>query len=47
MIQTGDPTGTGRGGKSYFGEPFEDECKASISRTFNISSLPYKKILLK
>lgn len=25
MIQGGDPTGTGRGGKSYFGAPFEDE----------------------
>ncbi|KAK1921557.1 peptidyl-prolyl cis-trans isomerase-like 2 [Papiliotrema laurentii] len=25
MIQGGDPTGTGRGGKSYWGEPFRDE----------------------
>ncbi len=25
MIQGGDPTGTGRGGESYFGHPFEDE----------------------
>ncbi|GFI61465.1 putative peptidyl-prolyl cis-trans isomerase [Clostridiales bacterium] len=25
MIQGGDPTGTGRGGESAFGEPFEDE----------------------
>lgn len=25
MVQTGDPTGTGRGGKSAFGAPFEDE----------------------
>lgn len=25
MLQSGDPTGTGRGGESAFGEPFEDE----------------------
>jgi peptidyl-prolyl cis-trans isomerase B (cyclophilin B) len=25
MIQGGDPTGTGRGGQSIYGEPFEDE----------------------
>jgi peptidylprolyl isomerase len=25
MIQTGDPTGTGRGGRSIWGGPFEDE----------------------
>lgn len=25
MIQGGDPTGTGRGGESFFGKPFEDE----------------------
>ena len=24
-MQGGDPTGTGRGGKSYWGEPFRDE----------------------
>ncbi len=26
MIQGGDPTGTGRGGESIWGEGFEDEC---------------------
>ncbi|MCB1106760.1 MAG: peptidylprolyl isomerase [Chlamydiia bacterium] len=26
MIQGGDPTGTGRGGESVWGKPFEDEC---------------------
>lgn len=25
MLQTGDPTGTGSGGESIYGEPFEDE----------------------
>lgn len=25
VIQTGDSTGTGKGGRSYFGKPFEDE----------------------
>lgn len=26
MIQGGDPTGTGMGGESIWGKPFEDEC---------------------
>jgi peptidylprolyl isomerase len=30
MIQGGDPTGTGRGGESIWGKPFEDEFKAGI-----------------
>ena len=30
MIQTGDPTGTGRGGSSIWGEPFEDEVTADV-----------------
>lgn len=25
IIQTGDPTGTGHGGESFYGEPFQDE----------------------
>jgi peptidyl-prolyl cis-trans isomerase-like 2 len=25
MVQTGDPTGTGMGGQSYWGTPFRDE----------------------
>lgn len=29
MIQGGDPTGTGRGGESFFGKPFEDEFTSS------------------
>lgn len=30
MIQGGDPTGTGRGGESIWGKPFEDEFKAGV-----------------
>ncbi len=30
MIQGGDPTGTGRGGESIWGRPFEDECHADL-----------------
>ncbi|MFA6320907.1 MAG: peptidylprolyl isomerase [Candidatus Omnitrophota bacterium] len=33
MIQGGDPTGTGRGGESIWGKPFEDEFKKGV--TFN------------
>jgi len=30
MIQGGDPTGTGRGGQSLYGTPFEDEFKPNV-----------------
>ena len=30
MIQGGDPTGTGRGGESAFGKPFEDEVTPAV-----------------
>ncbi|MBN3040630.1 MAG: peptidylprolyl isomerase [Candidatus Omnitrophica bacterium] len=30
MIQGGDPTGTGMGGSSIWGEPFEDEVSTSL-----------------
>lgn len=31
MIQGGDPTGTGRGGESIWGHPFEDECSPELT----------------
>ena len=37
MIQGGDPTGTGRGGSSIWGKPFEDEFKKEA--TFNRKGL--------
>lgn len=33
MLQTGDPTGTGRGGSSIYGEKFEDEINPSLKHT--------------
>jgi len=30
MVQCGDPTGTGRGGQSIWGRPFEDEVKPEV-----------------
>jgi peptidylprolyl isomerase len=37
MIQGGDPTGTGRGGQSIYGQPFEDEFKPNVM--FNKSGI--------
>lgn len=33
MIQGGDPTGTGRGGESFYGRPFEDEIVDTLKHT--------------
>ena len=30
MVQTGDPTNTGKGGKSIWGDKFSDEIKVGI-----------------
>ena len=30
IVQGGDPTGTGKGGESIFGAPFEDEIRESM-----------------
>jgi len=34
MLQGGDPTGTGRGGESIWGKPFEDEYNVRNARAF-------------
>ncbi len=31
MIQGGDPTGTGRGGESFWGKPFDDEVSSIVT----------------
>lgn len=33
MVQSGDPTGTGRGGSSIYGEKFEDEISPLLKHT--------------
>ncbi|KAF8387079.1 cyn-10 [Pristionchus pacificus] len=33
MVQTGDPTGLGKGGQSIYGSPFEDEFSTEISHS--------------
>jgi len=38
MVQTGDPTGTGKGGQSIWGQPFEDEIKSTLKVRACLSS---------
>jgi hypothetical protein len=38
MIQTGDPTGSGKGGQSIWGVPFEDEARTSLKARMLIYS---------
>ena len=33
MVQTGDPTGTGRGGTSIYGKCFDDEIHPGLKHT--------------
>ncbi|KAI8840775.1 cyclophilin-like domain-containing protein [Chytriomyces cf. hyalinus JEL632] len=42
MVQTGDPTGTGRGGESYYGHTFADEFKSLSHNERGILSMANK-----
>ena len=47
MIQTGDPTGSGKGGQSLWGKPFSDEVRSTLKvcASFRIvSELPTPKL---
>lgn len=33
MVQGGDPTGTGKGGESFWGQPFEDEFQQNLNHS--------------
>ena len=37
MVQTGDPTGTGKGGQSIWGNPFPDEIRATLKVCMSVS----------
>jgi cyclophilin family peptidyl-prolyl cis-trans isomerase len=39
MVQTGDPSGTGKGGESIFGKPFHDEIKASLKASPSVNQV--------
>lgn len=39
MIQGGDPTGTGRGGESIYGQPFEDEIDLNFRHIYGAMSM--------
>ena len=43
MIQGGDPTGTGRGGTSIYGEKFEDEIHPGLKRK---ATSPFQTVTL-
>jgi len=39
MVQTGDPTGTGKGGESIWGGTFEDEIRSTLKVCTRIPSI--------
>lgn len=39
MVQTGDPTGTGKGGNSIWGGPFDDELSVELRVSFFLNSV--------
>lgn len=41
MIQTGDPTGSGKGGQSIWGAPFADEIRSTLKVHIYASSFPH------
>ena len=38
MIQTGDPTGTGKGGQSIWGRPFSDELRSTLKVSLSFTN---------
>ena len=43
MLQGGDPTGTGRGGESIWGTPFEDEYNVRNARALLLPLLRFRR----
>lgn len=43
MVQTGDPSGTGKGGQSIWGQPFPDEIRSTL-KVSSGASLANKKL---
>jgi peptidyl-prolyl cis-trans isomerase-like 3 len=41
MIQTGDPTGTGKGGQSIWGGQFSNEIRSTIKVQFTVGLACY------
>lgn len=47
MVQTGDPTGTGKGGQSIWGAPFPDEVRATLKvSSFSPRTVPQQRFFL-
>ena len=46
MVQTGDPTGSGKGGQSIWGAPFADEVRSTLKVRLHLHVLPRLSIAL-